>query len=139
MRIDVRSRQASDFAINRVPGPSDATRNAGLDRPSDLAFAPNQSLYVVDWGAMGTNEKDEQPAPLTGAIWRIYPKREPAVRPSGPVVVSPPDKTLGSGRMAAAPTLGGSYQDILRIVGLIVVSFVVAIGTMVLGRRYWMR
>jgi glucose/arabinose dehydrogenase len=136
-RVDVNSKQVYDFASNRVPGSVESKTGGGFDRPSDVLFGPDQSLYVIDWGATGINEKGVQPAPLTGAIWRIYPKGGQALRPGGSVAVPSPSKAPAAGQLAAAPSLSGSIQDMVGIISLIVGTFAFSLAMIVLARRYF--
>ncbi len=136
-RVEVNSKQVYDFASNRVPGSAETSTGGGFDRPSDVVFGPDQSLYVIDWGATGINEKGVQSAPFTGAIWRIYPKGEQALRPGGPVVVPSPARTLGTGQPAAAPSFIGANQDVVKTISLIIGTFTVALAMMILARRYF--
>jgi glucose/arabinose dehydrogenase len=136
VRVDMNDKQVHDFASNRVSGSLQHKTSGGFDRPSDILFGPDQSLYVIDWGATGINAKGVQPAPSTGAIWRMYPKGDRAVRPGGPIAIPSPWQSPAAGQLAAAPSLTGANQDIVRIISLILGSFVVVLAVMILARRY---
>lgn len=86
-RLDPQTREVREFASNVLPGPSYLNRSGGFDRPTDVAFGPDQSLYVLDWGSSTVTEKGLELVPGTGIVWRIYPESLPAVRRSGPIVV----------------------------------------------------
>jgi glucose/arabinose dehydrogenase len=87
VRVDMRSRRAVDFAVNKIAGPASKLPHAGFERPSHCAFGPlpggggaKDALYVVDWGeieiapeAGGVRMKAG-----TGTLWRIRRTGEPA-------------------------------------------------------------
>jgi glucose/arabinose dehydrogenase len=87
VRVDMRSREIVDFAVNKVAGPASLLHHGGFERPSHCAFGPDGALYVVDYGKI-------QIAPEvggvrmvlgTGALWRIYPTGGArGVRPPAP-------------------------------------------------------
>jgi glucose/arabinose dehydrogenase len=73
VRIDMRSRQIVDFAVNKIEGPASKLPQDGFERPSHCAFGPDGHLYVVDWGEIniapekgGVRMKRQ-----TGTLWRI--------------------------------------------------------------------
>jgi hypothetical protein len=86
-RMDPRTLTHEEFAANTLPGPSYLNRGGGFDRPTDVAFAPDGSLYVLDWGSSTVTDEGLQLVPQTGVVWRIYPETMTAVRASGPIVV----------------------------------------------------
>ncbi|MGA7729911.1 MAG: PQQ-dependent sugar dehydrogenase [Chloroflexia bacterium] len=87
VRVDVDSAEVSTFAENVLPGPAYINQQLGMNRPSDLVFAPDSSLYVVDWGASTITDEGLKLQPLTGAVWRIYREDMPRARPQGAVQV----------------------------------------------------
>ncbi|HXE56470.1 MAG TPA: hypothetical protein VNK43_00570 [Gemmatimonadales bacterium] len=95
-QVNVRTRQVREFASNALPGPSYVNRGGGFDRPTDIAFGPDGSMYVLDWGASTVTDKGLELVPQTGLVWRVFPERLPALRPGGPVVVEaaplPPER-----------------------------------------------
>lgn len=87
VRVNMQTREVREFAANALPGPSYVNRGGGFDRPTDIAFGPDQSMYVLDWGSSTVTEKGLELVPQTGIVWRIYPVSLGPVRPSGPIVV----------------------------------------------------
>jgi len=69
-KIDIRSREVTTFAINKSGFSASITREGGLGRPADIAFGPDDAMYVVD---MGTNTFEDLSVfiPNTGVIWKI--------------------------------------------------------------------
>jgi glucose/arabinose dehydrogenase len=99
VRVDTDTGEVSDFASNVIPGPGYISQHGGFDRPSDVVFAPDGSLYVMDWGAATVDPEGLKLVPFTGAVWRIYPETGTALRPNGPLfvpastVIPPQDRT----------------------------------------------
>jgi len=86
-RVDMRSGEIVDFAVNKIVGPASKLPHGGFERPSHCEFGPDGALYVVDWGeikiapeAGGVRMKEG-----TGTLWRI--RRVPGAR----VSVRPPE------------------------------------------------
>ncbi len=90
VRVDTRSRQVVDFAVNKIAGPASKLPHEGFERPSHCQFGPDGALYVVDWGeieiapeAGGIRMQLE-----TGTLWRIRRTAEPGGdRPRKPLVM----------------------------------------------------
>lgn len=80
VRIDMRSREVVDFAVNKINGPASKLPHSGFERPAHCQFGPDGALYVVDWGQIDiAPEVGGIRMPLeSGALWRIR-------RTSGPV------------------------------------------------------
>jgi glucose/arabinose dehydrogenase len=84
VRVDMKTHQVVDFAVNKMTGPASKLPHEGFERPSHCQFGPDGALYVVDFGII-------QFAPEAGAIrqqigtgslWRIR-------RVSGPQGLTP--------------------------------------------------
>ncbi len=130
VRVD-RSGQVHDFARNRLPGPSYLNRDGGFDRPSDITFGPDGSMYIVDWGGSTIGPQGLKLMPLTGAIWRVYKDGMSARRPRGPLEIEPPPQIPREERkpeVRNAPELYRMYAPQLLTVlgglGLILVAIV---------------
>ncbi len=52
VRVDMRTREVVDFAVNKINGPASRLPHAGFERPSHCQFGPDGNLYVVDFGAV---------------------------------------------------------------------------------------
>jgi glucose/arabinose dehydrogenase len=87
VRVDLKTGESFDFASNVIPGAGYITQHAGLDRPSDVVFAPDSSLYVIDWGAATLTPEGLKLSPFTAAVWRIYPDSMQPLRPNDPFFV----------------------------------------------------
>jgi glucose/arabinose dehydrogenase len=90
-RVDMRSGETFDFAVNKLVGPASKLPHRGFERPSHCEFGPDGALYVVDWGeikiapeAGGVRMKEG-----TGTLWRIrrVPGARVSMRPPEPRVV----------------------------------------------------
>ncbi len=69
-RIDMRTRTVSTFAINQTGFPSYISQEGGLGRPIDVAFGPDNSMYVLDAG-IENRDSPGRLIPNSGVIWRI--------------------------------------------------------------------
>lgn len=83
VRFDLQTRQVQDFYINLIPGPG----GTAPERPTAAQFSPDGSLYVVDFGELATDTKVFFPSALTGALWRIVPKRLLMTEPRQPTAM----------------------------------------------------
>jgi glucose/arabinose dehydrogenase len=72
MRIDMNTGKVTSFASNKAPGPSYINRMGGFNRPSDVLFAQDGSMFIVDWGGSTVSKKGLEFEPGTGVVWRIY-------------------------------------------------------------------
>jgi glucose/arabinose dehydrogenase len=50
MRVNTRTGEVVDVAVNKRTGPASKLLHGGFERPSHCAFGPDGALYVVDWG-----------------------------------------------------------------------------------------
>ncbi len=69
-KIDISTGRTSTFAMNKSGLTSSITREGGLARPADVAFGPDEALYVVDMG-INTIGNSNEFVPNTGVIWKI--------------------------------------------------------------------
>jgi hypothetical protein len=128
--------KVEDFALNQLPGPAYLNQQGGFDRPSDLLFGPDQSLYVVDWGASNLGSEGLKLTPGTGAIWRIYPKSSQPLRPNGALVAPPAPEIPENLRKPEVRNVPEGYKMIapqLLIAGAVIL--LVVVGAVVLWRR----
>ncbi len=70
-KIDMKTRTVSTFAINKSGFPTHISQEGGFGRPVDIAFGPDQAMYVLDMG-IADSENPNLILPYTGVIWRIY-------------------------------------------------------------------
>jgi glucose/arabinose dehydrogenase len=116
VRIDLRTRQAIDFAVNKIAGPASKLPHAGFERPSHCQFGPDGALYIVDWGeihiapeAGGVRMKKG-----TGTLWRIRRTGGPrGERPPQPRVV-PIYALRAAGIVGAVGLTGWAIRRVLR-------------------------
>ncbi|MGC9665317.1 PQQ-dependent sugar dehydrogenase [Planosporangium sp. 12N6] len=70
--VDPADGTAEVFMRNPRPGPASALGTGGLERPVDAAFAPDGSLYVLDFGVSPVmNENTHISYGHTGVLWRV--------------------------------------------------------------------
>lgn len=71
-RVNLTTGEAYDYLYNRTGLPASATKDAaGLERPIQMEWAPDGSLYVVDFGVVEFNENGMTAHPFTGVVWRL--------------------------------------------------------------------
>ncbi|HXG23035.1 MAG TPA: PQQ-dependent sugar dehydrogenase, partial [Chthonomonadales bacterium] len=85
VRVDMKSGQVHDFAINKMTGPASKLPHEGFERPSHCQFGPDGALYVVDFGTIRiAPERGAIRQQMgTGTLWRIR-------RTGGPQGLLPP-------------------------------------------------
>jgi glucose/arabinose dehydrogenase len=128
-RISLKDGSIHDFAKNKFPGPALLNNQEGFNRPSDVAFGPDGSMYVVDWGSSTLRVKGLESSPDTGVIWRIYKKdAQQAKYASGPVVVPAAPTNPSDREPLAANTLSAYRQlwPVFAVLGFIIVAVVMA-------------
>lgn len=67
VRLNLETKKASDFYVNKVPGPE----GVAPERPTAAHFGPDGRLYVVDFGELATDRAVFFPSAATGSLWRI--------------------------------------------------------------------
>ena len=133
VRVDMQTAQGHDFASNNVPGPSYVNQTLGFDRPSDVVFAPDESLYVVDWGASTLTPEGLKLQPLTGTVWRIYPTGGQAVRPDGALRVEAAPPIAPENRKPEVANVPDLYQMLaspLVLICGVLLLIVLALGVL---------
>ncbi|MGI6550385.1 MAG: PQQ-dependent sugar dehydrogenase [Syntrophomonadales bacterium] len=68
-RINMKNGKVSTFAINKSGFAASYTGGGGFERPIDVVFGRDESMYVVDFGISGDGEEGYLEG--TGVIWRI--------------------------------------------------------------------
>ena len=92
MRVRVDNQQVEDFLRNTrgVPAHVLGQRIArmALERPVDVKFGPDGSLYILDMGRMEVKNGKEHVSAATGQVFRLIPVHEPpaATQPSADTV-----------------------------------------------------
>ncbi|MBW3574293.1 MAG: PQQ-dependent sugar dehydrogenase [Actinobacteria bacterium] len=90
VRVDMRTGEVVDFAVNKIQGPASKLPHRGLERPSHCQFGPDGALYVVDFGqiSIAPEKGGIRVQQGTGTLWRIRrTEGSPGQRPAEPVVV----------------------------------------------------
>lgn len=71
-RVNLESGEVSDFLVNKTKKPAWVTENnGGLRRPLQLAWGPDDALYVADFGVVRFDEQGMDAEPQTGVIWKV--------------------------------------------------------------------
>jgi glucose/arabinose dehydrogenase len=87
LRVEIATKHVEEFVDNDLPGPAYLNQQNGLNRPSDVVFGPDSSMYIVDWGASSLSEKGLMLEANTGVVWRVYHDGQSPLRASGPIAV----------------------------------------------------
>jgi hypothetical protein len=134
----MRTKDIQEFVENDLPGPAYINQQNGLNRPSDVLFGPDSSLYIVDWGASTLDDKGLMLVPRTGVVWRVYRDSQQPLRSSGPVIV-PAAELSTEQQQPMVPNVPETYRMAgntlaLLIGGIIVVAVVLFVGVRRLRR-----
>ncbi|HEY1685112.1 MAG TPA: hypothetical protein VGG19_10140 [Tepidisphaeraceae bacterium] len=75
VRVDVDSREVQDFVFNTQGAPSSHLHHHPecLERPIDVKFAPDGSMYILDLGIVDYKTGSPHVHPGTGKIFRLVP------------------------------------------------------------------
>ncbi len=108
VRVDMRTGEVVDFAVNKIQGPASKLPHRGFERPSHCQFGPDDALYVVDFGqiSIAPEKGGIRVQQGTGTLWRIRRTEDsPGQRPAGPVVVPSYAVKAAAGVLAAIVSL----------------------------------
>lgn len=134
-RVDMKTRDIHDFASNDLPGPAYLNQQNGFNRPTDVVFGPDRSLYVVDWGASTLNDTGLVLVPGTGVVWRIYRDGEQTALRSGSPVVVAAAGTAEDQRTPEVPNVPETYQMVSGTLALLIGGAVLLIVIAVFAWR----
>lgn len=70
-QVDLRSGRATDYIVNKDNRPASVHDSGGLERPIQLEWGPDGSLYIVDFGVVEFDAKGMNAHPFTGVIWKL--------------------------------------------------------------------
>jgi glucose/arabinose dehydrogenase len=136
-RVDMRTRKVEAFARNDLPGPAYLNLQHGFNRPVDVLFATDSSLYVLDWGASTVDREGLKLVPRTGALFRIYAAAQAPLRPGGPINV-PSAEVPRPDREPQVPNIPQAYEEAWPPLALIGVAVAAVILVVALAFR-WVR
>lgn len=75
-QVNLQSGQVTDFIYNKDKLPASANKSGGLERPIQLEWAADGSLYIVDFGVVEFEDTGMNAHPFTGVLWRVSPKQQ---------------------------------------------------------------
>jgi glucose/arabinose dehydrogenase len=138
VRVDMKTREVHDFIKNDLPGPAYLNTKNGINRPSDVLFGPDNSLYIVDWGAATLDTSGLKLVPNTGVIWRVFKEGQAPLYTSGAIAV-PSGGNPPSQIEPMVPNVPETYRMasttlILLIGGLVVLVVAIVLVVKALGR-----
>ena len=133
LRVNLKTREIVDFVDNDLPGPAYMNQSEGLNRPSDVLFGPDSSLYIVDWGAATLDTSGLKLVPGTGVVWRVFKEGQAPLYTSGAVAVpsggNPPSQiepmvpNVPETYRMAGPTLALLIGGFVALVVLLVIAW----------------
>ena len=73
VRVDMKTGEVHDFAVNRIVGPASNLPHGGFERPTHCEFGPDGALYVTDWGEIeiAPEAGGVRMQVGSGTLWRI--------------------------------------------------------------------
>ena len=74
-QVDINTGKVSNFIYNKSGVPASATKGGGLERPIQLGWGPDGSLYIVDFGTVTIDDTGMNAHPFTGVIWKVSPAK----------------------------------------------------------------
>jgi hypothetical protein len=134
LRVDLKTKEIHEFVENDLPGPAYVNQQNGLNRPSDVLFGPDSSLYVVDWGASTFDQEGLKLQPRTGVVWRVFREGQQPIRPSGPVIIQAAALPVGQ-QQPMVPNVRETYQMAGSTLALLIAGIVIVIALIVWGWR----
>jgi glucose/arabinose dehydrogenase len=137
IRINSQTAEAQSFIANKLPGPSYVNRGGGLDRPADITFGPDESMYLLDWGSSQVDGEGLKLVPLTGMLLRIYKQdTQQPLYPNGPIGVVPPPQVPQSERGVEVAPSPETLSQLAGPLGFLLVGLLIVIaGAIFVVRR----
>jgi glucose/arabinose dehydrogenase len=71
LAINTSDGTAEVFLRNTHPGPASRHGSGGIERPVDVKFGPDGSLYVLDFGVSTVDPQKQLSYGHTGVLWRV--------------------------------------------------------------------
>lgn len=131
-RLDMRSRKVEAFVKNDLPGPAYVNHQDGFNRPVDVVFAADSSLYVVDWGASTVDKEGLKTVPRSGVVWRIRPASLPPRAPHGPLLVEAASVAVAKKDIEPeVPNKAATYKGVAPTLLVIAAAVVIVLGAVV--------
>jgi glucose/arabinose dehydrogenase len=132
LRVDMKTGEIHDFVKNDLPGPAYLNQQDGLNRPSDVLFGPDGSMYIVDFGGATLDTRGLMLKPETGIVWRVYHDGQQPLMTSGAPIV-PPANAMADIRQEQpmVPNVSQTYKMVSSTLAFVVGVLVVLIAAVV--------
>lgn len=72
-QVNLQSGQVTDLIYNKSKLPASANKGGGLERPIQLEWSADGSLYIVDFGVVEFDDTGMNAHPFTGVLWKVSP------------------------------------------------------------------
>jgi glucose/arabinose dehydrogenase len=84
MRVSLDEHAVNDFIVNtqRLPASKLGRSAVALERPIDVKFAPDGSMYILDFGVMRMKDGKMDVKDGTGRIFKVVPQEAPTTSPA---------------------------------------------------------
>ncbi|MBU1823249.1 MAG: hypothetical protein KKG00_17345, partial [Bacteroidetes bacterium] len=70
-QVNLTSGQATDLIYNKNRLPASVQESGGLERPIQLEWGRDSSLYIVDFGVVEFDDTGMNAQPYTGVLWKV--------------------------------------------------------------------
>lgn len=70
-QVNLTTGQATDYIYNKNNLPASAKGTGGLERPIQLEWGKDGSLYIVDFGVVEFEDSGMNAYPFTGVLWKV--------------------------------------------------------------------
>lgn len=70
-QVNLTTGKSTDFIYNKNNLPGSAKGTGGLERPIQLEWAPDGSLYIVDFGVVDFDDSGMNAQPFSGVLWKV--------------------------------------------------------------------
>lgn len=130
LRVDMKTRDIQEFVKNDLPGPAYLNTQNGINRPTDVLFGPDASMYIVDWGASTLDTSGLKVVPGTGMVWRVFKDGQAPLHTSGVITVpgggNPPPQIE-----PMVPNVPETYRMASTTILLLVAGVIVVVAAIV--------
>jgi hypothetical protein len=121
VRVDLERAEIVDFAINRIQGPASKLPHEGFERPSHVAFGPDDALYITDFGEIdiAPEKAGIRVQAGSGSLWRIRRKGDVPAGMTPPIPAEVPFYAMqyavwAIGLLAVVAAVLGGVAAVLR-------------------------
>lgn len=71
VRVDSTNGNTEDFITNKLAGAASRHSAGGFEHPSDVAFGPDNAMYIADWGVARVTVDGLKIDKGSGVVWKV--------------------------------------------------------------------